>query len=105
MRRTVFFLSAALLLGLAAGQHGFTQPTGAQSPASAITACARPGGARMGPAVQGGGCEASSLDSTPGSVVSHTVLAGGCADADLHVVRYIPAGGPPDTPLTATWCS
>ena len=99
MRAGVFVISAALLLAFAAWQNVFPPSTGAQAPASAITACAQ-----VGAAVQGEGCEAFSPDSTPGSVISHTVLAQGCLEQDLHVVRYVPAGDPRSAPLTATWC-
>ena len=40
-----------------------------------------------------------------GSVISHTTFSGGCAGANLHVMRYIPADSIDFTPLIATWCA
>ena len=95
MRLGVFALSAALLLAAVAGQNSLLRSTEAEtSTDSAITACA----------VQGD-CSQNSLDSTPGTVLSHTVFTSACGAADLHVMRYVPAGGGPSAPLVATWCT
>ncbi len=86
----------AVLLAVVAGQNSLLQATDAQTTnsTSAITACA----------VQGGSCSQTSLDSTPGTVLEHSVYAGGCWQADLHVVRYVPAESGDGTPVVATWC-
>jgi len=99
MRPTVFAAAAALLLALVTMQGGLAQQTKAENTHTpAITDCAQD----MGAAVQGGACSQTSLDSPPGLIISHTVLAGACPAADLHVVRYLPAGG--SVPLVATYC-
>lgn len=96
MRLGVFALSAALFLAVVAAQNSLLQATEAETTNdSAITACA----------VQGEGCPPDSLDSTPGSVLSHEVLKGACAGAggDLHVMRYVPERTD-EAPVVATWC-
>ncbi len=96
MRLGVFALSAALLLAAIAGQNSLLRNTEAETSIdSAITACA----------VQGEGCPPASLDSSPGSVLSHEVLKGACAgsNGDLHVMRFAPAGAG-NRPVVATWC-
>jgi hypothetical protein len=101
MRPAAFLAAAALLLASTAAQGSLplhTEAENTQTPA--ITDCAQ----QMGAAVQGDHCTRSSLDSTPGSLISHTVLARACAGADLHVVRYLPAGRSSDGPLVATYC-
>ena len=101
MRPVAFVLSAAFVLAAIAGQNSFFRPTQAETVTTpAIAACAQ-----AGAAVQGSGCQQASLDSTPATVLSNTVLSGGCAYADLHIVRYVPAGGLSQRPLVATWCS
>jgi len=96
MRPGLFAVSAALLLAVVAGQNSLLKATDAETtnPTSAITACA----------VQGESCSQPSLDSTPGQVLEHTVYAGGCWQADLHVVRYVPADSQSGSPVVATWC-
>lgn len=39
------------------------------------------------------------------SVISYSILSGGCADADLHVMRYIPADSADAAPVVASWCA
>jgi hypothetical protein len=98
MRPGVFALSAALFLAAIAGQNNILQDTKADTSIdSAITACA----------VQGEGCPPTSLDSSPGSLLSHEILQGACAGAtgDLHVMRFIPVGGSANAPAVATWCT
>ena len=95
MRAIPFVLFAALLLAVVAGQNSMLQSTDANTVPSAITACA----------VQGGVCPQSSLDSVPGSLLQHEVFTGACAEADLHVVRYIPSDSLDGRPLVATWCT
>ena len=95
MRAIPFVLFAALLLAVVAGQNSMLQSTDAKTVPSAITACA----------VQGGACPQSSLDSPPGSLLQHDVFSGACAQADLHVVRYIPSDSADGRPLVATWCT
>ena len=53
--------------------------------------------------VQGSGCDQPSLDGGGQFVISHDVLLGGCASADLHLMRYI-SQEPGATSLIATWC-
>ncbi len=101
MRPAAFLTAAALLLAFTAAQGslpGHTEAENTQTPA--ITDCAQ----QLGAAVQGDHCTRFSLDSTPGSVISHTVLARACAGADLHILRYVPAGRSSNAPLVATYC-
>ena len=99
MRLGVFALCAALFLAIVAGQNSLLRSTEAETTNnSAITACAQT-------AAQGGHCWQAPLGSTPGLVLSHTVLAGGCAHADLHVMKYVPSSQPAGAPLVATWCT
>ena len=95
MRLGAFVAFAALLLAVIAGQNSLLRSTQAETSTPAITACA----------VQGDGCSQPSLDSTPGIVLSHTVFSGGCADTDLHVMKYVPSSQPAAAPLVATWCT
>ena len=98
MRPGLFALSAALFLAGIASQNSLLQDTKAEtSTDSAITACA----------VQGEGCPPTSLDSSPGSLLSHEILEGACAGStgDLHVMKWIPDGGTPEAPAVATWCA
>ena len=94
MRPGIFVLSAALVLAAVAGQNTLLQPTRAETTTPVTGACA----------VQGEGCEQPSLGSTPGAVISHTVFAGACSGADLHVMRYAPADGGGGAPVVANWC-
>jgi len=102
MRLALLASCAALLLAAVAGQRLLVRPIQANTSVLAITACARTGADWA--AVQGDRCSQLSLDGTPGTVLSHTVLSGGCGRADLHVLRYVPAGAGPDA-LVATWCA
>jgi hypothetical protein len=98
MRAGVFALSAALFLAAVAGQNSLLQNTEAEtSTDSAITACA----------VQGEGCPPTSLDSSPGSLLSHEILKGACAGStgDLHVMRWVTKGATAQGPAVATWCT
>ena len=49
-----------------------------------------------------GACTPVSQDTESGTVLGHEVLAGGCQDGDLHVMRYVPDTA--SAPLVATWC-
>jgi hypothetical protein len=101
MRLALFLAAAALVIAFTVAQGtlaGNTKAEITQTPA--ITDCAQ----SMGAAVQGGHCTRSSLDSTPGFLISHTVLARACAGADLHIIRFAPPGRSVDTPLVATYC-
>lgn len=101
MRHAAFLAAAALLLAFTAAQGPLPRHTEAENTQTpAITDCAQ----QMGAAVQGDHCTWSSLDSTPGFVISHTVLARACGSADLHVIRYAPVGRSSDAPLVATYC-
>lgn len=101
MRPGLFLAAAALLLAGALAQGLFLRPTEAETAATpAITGCAQ----AMGAAVQGEHCSQTSLDSNPGFIVSHLVLAGACDTADLHVIRYVPDRRNPAKPLVATYC-
>ncbi len=101
MRPAAFLAAAALLLAFAAAQGSLPRHTEAENTQTpAITDCAQ----QMGAAVQGDHCTRSSLGSTPGFVISHTVLARACGSAGLHVIRYVPAGRSSDAPLVATYC-
>ncbi len=75
MRPVAFVLSAAFVLAIIAGQNSLFRLTQAET----VT--------------------------TPATVLSNTVLTGGCSHADLHIVRYVPAGARSQRPLVATWCS
>ena len=103
MRLGLFVLFAALLLATVAGQNSLLRSTDAETSTSAITACAHTGDRLV--AAQGESCSQPSLDSTPGTVLSHVVYAGGCSQGDLHVVRYVPADSPDGQPVLATWCT
>lgn len=95
MRLGLFVLFVALLLAIVSGQNTLLQSTDAETPTSAITACA----------VQGGSCSQPSLDGTPRIILRHAVYVGGCSRADLHVVRYVPADSADGSPVVATWCA
>jgi|FLYL01.1.fsa_nt_gi hypothetical protein len=90
----------ALLFAAVAGLNPVLRPrSGETNAVTAIQNCAQPGAA-----VQGG-ClplQPASLGSTPGTHLSHSVLKAACHEADLHVVRFIPAGE--RTPLVAAFC-
>lgn len=102
MRPFVFLAAAALLVVLSIAMGALTPHTEAQDDqTTAIAVCAQP----VGAAVQGAHCSQSSLDSIPGTALSHTVLAGACAGADLHVVRYLPGAGTSSRPVVAAYCS
>lgn len=94
MRAGAIALVAVIVLAIGATQVSLSQQTKAETTHAAITACA----------VQGGSCPSVPLDSTPGTVLSHSVLQGGCATGDLHVMRYLPEDSP-SVPLVATWCT
>lgn len=94
MRAASLALFLALLLATVAGQNTLLQSTGAEGSAAAVTACP----------VQGGECEAPSLDGVPGTVLEHTVLAGGCLRSDLHLIRYVPVDSADGAPVVASWC-
>jgi hypothetical protein len=99
MRLSAFALSAVLLLAAAAKNDPGRSSTENTTPL-AITNCAREGAA-----VQGA-CSPDSLDSTPALILSHTVLAGACPGADLHLVRYQRHGSGRDSlPFAARWCN
>ena len=101
MRPAAFLAVAALLLAFTATQGSLARHTEAENTQTpAIADCAQ----QLGAAVQGDHCIRSSLGSTPGSLISHTVLARACAGADLHVIRYAPPGRSADAPLVATYC-
>jgi hypothetical protein len=101
MRLCAFVLSAALALAGVAGQNTMLRTIDAEnSSPPAITDCAREGAA-----VQGDSCPQLPLDSTPGAVVAHAVLAGACSGTDLHVVRFISPEHPEAGPVVASWCS
>lgn len=93
MRLGALAIALILVLTLALSQVSRPRTTNAETTDSAITACA----------VQGGDCPETSLDSTPDTVLSHTVFEQGCASSDLHVLRYI--SDESKVPLIATWCS
>ena len=99
--RSAAFVTAAVLLVLTVASGGLPRPTNAENThLPAITDCAQ----ELGAAVQGGDCTQASLDGPPGSIVSHTVLAGACGGRDLHLVRYLPVTRPSNAPLVAMYC-
>jgi len=53
---------------------------------------------------QGESCSQATLDGPSISTLEHTVYVGGCSQADLHVLRYVPTGSPDGRPVVATWC-
>lgn len=93
MRLGALAIAVVLVLTLALSQISLPQMTNAETTDLAITACA----------VQGGDCPETSLDSTPGTVLSHTVFDQGCASSDLHVMKYL--ADESEVPVVATWCS
>ena len=95
MRLGLFLLFAMLLLAIVAGQSILLQSAvvNAKSTTSASPTCA----------VQGGACPQPSPDSASDVVLAHAVYVSGCFQADLHVVRYVPAGSPDSKPVVATW--
>jgi len=94
MRLAAFVGTGAILLAAVAGQNAFLQRTAASPQTSVITACA----------AWGGSCKDSSPGGTPVTALSHTVLKGGCAAADLHTMRYVSASDSDEGPLVASWC-
>lgn len=101
MRPVVFLVAAALLLVSTFVIGAPPRDTEAQiDETTAIADCAQ----TVGAAVQGEHCSQYSLDGTPGIALSHTVLSGACAGADLHVVRYMPAAATSPHPVVATYC-
>ncbi len=103
MRLALLASCAAFLLAAVSGQKLLVRPTQADTPVPAITACAQTGADWA--AAQGARCSQLSMDSTPGSVLSHTIFTAGCGRADLHVLRYAPTGGAGSNALVATWCA
>ena len=105
MKTGLIAVFVALVLATIAGQNSLLQSTGTEAESnSAITACA----------VQGADCDQRSLDSSPGfedndwvqdEVLEHVVFSGGCASADLHVVRYVPAESTSGEAVVARWCA
>lgn len=39
------------------------------------------------------------------SVISYSVLPGGCGETDLYVMRYLPGDMPEQSPQMASWCA
>jgi len=101
MRPVVFLLAAALFLVFSSVLGALPRDTEAEiDQTTAIADCAP----TVGAAVQGEHCSQSSLDGTPGTAISHTVLSGACAGADLHIVRYVPDAATSPHPVVATFC-
>ena len=101
MRLVAFLAATAVIMGITVVMGSLPLHTEAQSAQTlAISDCAQ----SMDAAVQGGSCEQSSLDGTPGMAVSHTVLSHACGATDLHIVRYLPEAGARSAPLVATYC-
>ncbi len=98
MRPAALAIAAALLLAATAGQNALLRSTEAIDSPPAITGCANESAA-----VQGA-CSPVSLDGSPGSILSHTVLAGACPGADLHIVKYTLSGPDGSGPAVAKWC-
>ena len=94
MRAGTLVAVAGLFLGLTGGQALVTQSTPTNINTPVVAACS----------VQVEGCEQPSLDESRQFLVSHRVLAGGCAGSDLHVMRYGTVETNP-RPLVATWCN
>jgi len=90
--RALVAAAASILVIAAAGAINLKiSPTESNTPV--VAACT----------VQGMGCAQPSLDGGGQFVLSHEVLQGGCATADLHVMRYTSRPGSALT-LVATWC-
>jgi hypothetical protein len=101
MRLVAFLAAAALIVAFTVALGTVPRHTEAQTAqTSAISGCAQV----MDAAVPGDHCSQSSLDGTPGTTVSHLVLAHACGGADLHIVRYLPNGSNYAAPLVATYC-
>ena len=78
---------AALVMATVAGQNTLLN---SEAHIAAIPTCAQ------------GACTPVSQVAESGTVLGHEVLAGGCQDGDLHVMRYVPDTA--SAPLVATWC-
>ncbi len=101
MRLVAFLAAAALIVAFSVAIGSLPRHTEARTAQTlAISDCAQ----AMDAAVPGDHCSQSSLDGTPGTTVSHLVLAHACAGADLHIVRYVPDGANSAAPLVATYC-
>jgi hypothetical protein len=79
MHRRILALSSALLMAILAGQGFLLQSNDTDA--------------------------ADTAGPHAASVIAYTVFSNGCAGADLHVMRYIPADSTGFTPLVATWCA
>ncbi len=95
MRAGALVIAMGLLLASVARETFPAQSTTAESDTPVVAACF----------VQGESCLQPSLGGGGQFVISHKVLVRGCPGADLHLVRYVPAGGTSSEPLIATWCS
>jgi hypothetical protein len=91
MRAKALVLLSGLLLAVLAGSA--LQDTATNSDPPVVAACA----------VQGESCDQPALDGGRQSVLSHHVLAGGCPQADLHVMKFTDGRQPQIT--VASWCS
>lgn len=85
-----------MVLAIMAGHNTLLRSEANDSPA--ISACSQ------GTTGAQEGCTPSLLDTAPRIVLSHQILAGGCARGDLHVMRYTPVSSSA-APLTAAWCA
>jgi len=93
MRARALVVAAGSILAVAAAGAIRLDTPSTESITPVVAACS----------VQGTGCEQPSLDGGGQFVISHDVLLGGCASADLHLMRYI-SQEPGATSLIATWC-
>lgn len=94
IRLTAFAASAALLLAIVT--TGNVLQSEAKTPDPAIDLCAH---AEAENAVRGA-CTPNSPDGAP-LTPTETVLVGGCAGGDLHIVRY---SGTDGDAVVAMWC-
>ncbi len=95
MRAGLFALVAMLLLAVMVSQGVLSQTTEAESTPSITARCS-------GSDVD---CSTASPDAVADVIVEHTTYLDGCAPADLHLARYVSAGGLGGEPVVAVWCA
>ncbi len=84
-----------LLLAVMVSQGVLSRTTEAESTPSIIARCSG----------SDADCPAASPDGAADVIAEHTTYLGGCAQADLHLARYVPAGGLGGGPVVAIWCA
>lgn len=96
MRAGALVIISGLLLAFVTGETILSHSPTREFGTPVVAACS----------AQGERCpQPSSLDGSGQLILSHNVLVGGCPDADLHVLRYVPAGEETPRPVAASWCN